>query len=291
MTQLAAESGRRLSLPEYRQIELYSKRRTLAFAEDNQAELAEAQAAAAELCRVFATLDSFLGAPLDEAGPMAVWRKVQTLPRRGGIDKLTAEIYRTLRIFHAAGTHATGRIEVRNGLVKASATVERTALSIRISRVGMTLLDSVVAYRLGAVGQPYPNAYVEAMLCRYWADIAAEIHWYYDESQGLTQFQDRLGFNRHFRFDCDNPKIAIADGCCRFRIGERFRDPARTPIDFFVVVDDRLHIIPVEALSDGALPLAELPRWRAQLPDGLTLPAAFRARFAREAMVPGLPMT
>ncbi len=240
---------------------------------------------------MFATLDAVLGDRLDDADPMAAWRKYRALPRRDGIDKLTAEVYRTLRIFHAAGSHDTGRIEVRNGLVKASATVERTALSIRISRIGMTLLESVVAYRLGAVGQPYPDAYVEAMLCRYWADIAGEIHWYYDEDQVLYQFRDTLGLNRHFRFDCDNPKIAIADGCCRFRIGERFRDPARTPIDFFVVVDDRLHIIPVEALSDGALPLAELPRWRAQLPDGLTLPAAFRARFAREAMVPGLPMT
>lgn len=280
-----------LSLPEYRQIELYSKKRALTFAEDSEAELAEAEAAIAALAQVFAVLDAALGEQLDSPEPMAVWRKVRALPRRNGIDKLTAEIYRTLRIFHAAGWHETGRVTVKNGLVKASATVERTALTIRISRIGMTLLESAVAYRLATADQPYPDAYVEAMLCRYWADISAEIHWYYDEDQVLYQFQDRLGLNRHLRFDCDNPKFSVDGGLCRFVIGECFRDAARYPIDFFVVIDTLLHIIPVEALSDGALPLAELPRWRARLADGFTLPASFRPRFGREVMVPGLPMT
>ena len=63
------------------------------------------------------------------------------------------------------------------------------------------------------------------------------------------------------------------------------------PSIFFVVLDDTLHIIPVEALRDGALPLADLSRWRARTPDGLTLPAHFRPRFGREMMVVGQPMT
>jgi hypothetical protein len=280
-----------LSLPEYRQIELYSKKRVLTFAEDNAAELAEATATVVSLAQVFTELDFTLGEPLESPDSMAVWRKYRALPRRTAIDKLTAELYRTLRIFHAATWHETGLVTVKNGLIKAAATIERTALSIRISRVGMTLLESAVAYRLGTEGQPYPDAYVEAMLCRYWADIAAEIHWYYDEDQVLYQFQDRLGLNRHLRFDCDNPKFSTEGGLCRFVIGESFRDAARYPIDFFVVIDTHLHIIPVEALTDGAIPLADLPRWRARLADGITLPASFRPRFGREVMVPGLPMT
>ena len=281
----------RLSLPEYRQIELYTKKKTLAFADEAAAEAAEAQEAVANLSRVFTLLDGALGEPLGTDDPMAAWRKYQALPRRDGIGKLTAEVYRTLRIFHATITHPSGRVETRNGLIKASSTIDHTALAIRISRVGMTLLESFVVTRLEADALPYSDSYVEAMLCRYWADIAAEIHWYYDEDRVLYQFRDELGLNRHFRFDCDNPRLRVEGDVLAIEIGAAYRDAARYPIDFFVVVDDTLHIIPVEALRDGTLPLSELPRWRARLPDGLTLPAHFRPRFGREAMVVGQPMT
>jgi hypothetical protein len=76
-----------------------------------------------------------------------------------------------------------------------------------------------------------------------------------------------------------------------FEIGEHHRDKARFPIDFFVVVNNLLHIIPVEALTDGRLPKAELDLWTARTVDGVSLPSEFRMRFGRETMVVGLPMT
>lgn len=288
---VALDPARSLSLPEYRQLELYSKKKELAFAADPEAEQAEAERTVTRLARVFATLDAALGDPLTDPDPMAVWRKYLALPKAGGPAKLMAEIYRTLRLFHAAATHPTGRVDVRNGLIKAHSVVERTALTIRVSRVGARLLESAVAYWLEARDSPYPPAYVEAMLCRYWADITGELHWYYDEDQRLYQFHDRLGFNRHFRYDCDNPKMELSNGVCRIQIGDRYRDPARYPIDFFIVVTDLLYIVPAEAMLNYTIELAEMDRWRARLPDGLTLPSAFRARFGREVMIPGLPMT
>ncbi len=275
----------RLSLPEYRPIEMYTRKTSVAI--DGNGDDGEMHAAVAGLSNTFTKLDAALGEPVGW-DVMAAWRKYQNLPRPDGIAKLTAEIYRSLRIVHAATTHSTGWTELRNGLIKATATVDQTSLSIRITRIGMTLIQSFVAYRLGYEGQPYPDAYVEAMLRRYWADIAAEIHWYHDEGNVPFQFKDEIGLNRHFRFDCDNPKIVITDGQCRFVIGGHHRDPRRYPIDFFTVLDGVLHIVPVEALTGDRLPLIDLRRWRARTP---TLPPHFRLRFVRETMTPELPMT
>lgn len=281
-----------LLLPEHRQIELYTKKKALALAEDPALEQALAEAAAARLVESFILLDQSLGAaPVAPGAALDAWAKYRFLPRRTTIEKLTAELYRTLRLFHAGLTHETGRIESRNGLIKASATVDHTALSIRLTHAGADLLASAVAYRAAENEGPYPAAYVEAMLTRYWSDIAEEVRWYHDEDRVLFQYCDRLRLNRHCRFDCDNARVTLRGDQLRFEVAPPWNDPVRTPIDFFVTLDDRLHIIPVEALTDYTLPVEELPRWRARLDDGTPLPAVFRARFTREVMAAGLPMT
>ena len=57
------------------------------------------------------------------------------------------------------------------------------------------------------------------------------------------------------------------------------------------MVRDVLHIIPVEALTRGALSQADLELWIARTPDNHSLPADFRTRFGRETMIVELPMT
>lgn len=278
-------------LPEYRQIELYSKKKSLPMDQDEAGELAAAEAAVAALARLFATTHARLAAPGSAMDAPATWRTYLALPRDSGVDKLVAEVYRALRIFHVANTHRSGTVEVRNGLIKASATVDYTSLAVRVTRAGIGLLEAFMAYCCAEATAIYPAAYVEAMLCAYWSDIVAEIRWYYDEDRVLFQYRNKYRMNRHCRFDCDNPRYSMADGQLRFDIGGAYADPIRYPIDFFVVADDHMHIVPVESLTRGGLPLDQLPRWQARLADGLTLPASFRPRFTRETMVPGIPMT
>ena len=79
-----------------------------------------------------------------------------------------------------------------------------------------------------------------------------------DEDRVLYQFQRKHPFNRYFRFDCDNPKTRIGGDAMEIETGPGYRDTARYPIDFFIVHGDALHIVPVEALSEGKLPLAQL---------------------------------
>lgn len=278
-------------LPEHRQIDMYSKKKNLPIAEDFERESADAEKVVKELAEVFSRFDAALGAGADPDDPASTWKAYQDLPRSSGLDRLTGEAYRTLRVFMVATRHPTGRVTVRNGIVKVSSTVDYTSVAIRITRAGISLLGSLVAYRLAAETQFYPEAYVEAMLCRYWTDIVAEIRWFYDEDHALFQFRDQFRMNRHFRFDCDNPRVTIADETFRFEVGDIYSDPARFPIDFFIVVAGRLHIVPVEALSSQSIAVDRLYAWRARLPDGLTLPSAFRRRFTRETQGVGQPTT
>lgn len=284
-------ADRRLSLPEYRQIELYSKKKTLAFAEEQPVRDKAAVEAVARCCLSFSLLETALDAADPALEGKAGWQKYLSLPRATLSAKLVAETYRILRVLRTVAIHPAGHLEIEDGVIKLNGAINQVALSLEISAVGLTLLDSTVAYALDAPNQPYPDAYVEAMLVQYFSDIVGEIRRFADEDRVLYQFRRIFQFSRHFRFDCDNPRFTLDGERCRFDLGERYGSATCYPIDFFVVIDDALHIIPVEALDDFALPLVELPRWRARLADGRTLPAHFRFRFGREAVVVGQPMT
>lgn len=297
MPQLQAEDlanwqnalGTHWRLTDYRQIELYTKRKKLVFAEP---------AAASGLppllgCRTAYHLlaDALAAADPELLEGRSSWEKYQALPRATTTDKLVAEVFRILRILHIALSHAGGRVEMRDGLLRAACNFKRCALALNITPGGLQLLESFV-FRYLDHRQPYGEAYVEALLTQYFTDLVLEIHKFADEDRVLYQFRPRLAwFNRHFRYDCDNPRVQMDDGHYRFAIGANYADPVRFPIDFFVPLDDALYIVPVEALSaDGRLPRSELPRWRARTA-GAELPAEFRQRFGREVMIVGLPMT
>lgn len=278
--------GQRLSLPEYRQIELYSKRKTLTFAPPVPASEAPVGALAG-LCRAYACLDFLLCA--DEA--KTTWRRYLDLPRASLLDKLAAELYRILRVARLVLFHPQGHVEMEDGIVKINGAVNKVALSLEITVAGLSLAESAVAWYAQFLRQPYPTAYGEAMLSQYFFDIVAEIKRFADEDRVLYQFRRKYPFARHYRFDCDNPKSREENGLLVIEIGNLHRDPVAYPIDFFIIHDAILHIIPVEALTDGTIALDQLPQWRARLSDAISLPADFRQRFGREVMVVGQPMT
>ncbi|MDD2770108.1 MAG: hypothetical protein PHT19_15385 [Methylococcus sp.] len=294
MERLLAETRRHFgagwSLPEYRQVELYTKRKKLEFGEDP----APGDGAEAYLGVHLAVqlLEShLLGAHEELMEGLSSWERYLALPRRNGVDKLVAEVYRILRIFRVASLHRDGHMECHEGLIRISCTFRRCALSLNITPAGLSLLESFVYTYLGSSAKPYGEAYVERLLLQYFIDIVAEIGKFADEDRILYQFRNPGFFNRHFRFDCDNPRLESSEGHYCFDIGATYADPVRYPIDFFFGVADQLHIVPVEALKNGRLAESELSRWLAREPYQTHLPAAFRQRFGREVMVVGLPMT
>ncbi|TRW89613.1 hypothetical protein [Candidatus Methylobacter oryzae] len=282
--------GAAWSLPEYRQVELYTKRKKLPFSAATPTNEDVADSLGLHVATLL--LESFLAskdAELMEG--LSSWQKYLALPRTTASEKMVAEVYRILRLYRIAAIHRDGHIEVSEGLVRMSCTFKRCALSLNITPAGLALLASFVHIYLDSFRQPYGEAYVELQLLQYFLDIVAEIRKFADEDRVLYQFRPRGFFNRHFRLDCDNPRYVFDDGRYRFDIGALYADPVRYPIDFFVVIKDILHIVPVEALKDGAMPEADLHRWQAREPYRSELPPEFRQRFGRETMVVGLPMT
>lgn len=283
-------AGSRLRQTEYRQIELYTKKKNLAFAEEPQPR-SSAQIATAGCCWAALLLDAALEAQYPEAEGKTGWQKYQALPRKTPTQKVVAELFRMLRIVRAVAVHPHGHIEFEDGIVKLNGAIHQVALSLEITPAGLALLESAAAAFLALDGQPYSAAYGDALMLQYLADIVAEVKRFADEDRILYQYKPPFFFNRHFRFDCDNPKTSVSEGRLSFEVGPLYRDTVRTPIDFYVIHDGVLHIVPVEALGDFTLPLDELARWRARTPDGFTLPAEFRQRFGREVNLPGIPMT
>jgi hypothetical protein len=282
---------RRLSLPEYRQIELYTKRKALVFA---PAEPRQDDLVTDELRGVFSAflvLDSYVQSQTPDCDGKTTWQRAAGMPRNTMSERVVAELYRILRVAWSVAFTPQGRVTIDDGIIWFNGTVHKLALQLAITPIGLQLLESATAYYLESLRQPYPEAYVAAMLSQYFFDISGELKRYFDEDRVLYQFRRTSRFNRHARFDCDNPKTEVEGDFLRIEISPLYRDATLYPIDFFIVYRDILYIIPVEALTDGALPFAEMDKWRARTPDGVTLPASFRQRFGRETAAINQPMT
>lgn len=286
----SAHWGTRHHLPEYRQIELYSKKKTLSFSLPDVLDPKQLRGCLATET-AFLILESHLLSVQPALEGLPSWKKYLVLPKENLRGKLVAEVYRILRIHHLAWILPDGHLVQEDGLIRIRCVFERFHLALTISPVGIELLESFVFYYMEALRQPYSDAYVEAMLCQYFNDIVGEIKGFSDNDRVLYQFRQTLPINRHFRFDNDHPRFEVNQQDLVIDTGKRHSDPRAYPIDFYLVFDDRLHIIPVEVLIDGRLPLADLPKWQARLADGALLPDRFRYRFGREKNIVGLPMT
>jgi hypothetical protein len=277
-------------LPEYRQVELYTKRKQLSFLEPPLPEEAPMDriAAAARAALVF---EAALAGLYPTTLPLTAWARCKEMPKTTQIEKILAELHRITRILRKVTFHPHGHVDLRDGIICLNGAIDMVALMLEITAAGLDLIETMVAYWFSAKDSIYPIAYVEWMFSEMFCDLVAEVKRFSDEDRILYQFRRRPAFNRHFRFDCDNPKASFEADHVQFDIGERYRDPARYAIDFYVVLDDVLHIIPVEALKDGKIARADLPKWEARTPDAQSLPASFRTRFAREKIVVGQPMT
>lgn len=282
--------GSQLPLTEYRQIELYSKTRKLAFAAPADEEGLPDGVALAQLSLLFLENHYAAQDPLLLESKSS-WQRYLDLPRRNALERVVAELYRILRICRIATLHGSAHHEMRDGLVRLSCVFNRCSLSLNITPYGLLLVAAAVRCFLDATRQPYSAAYTEALLVQYYFDIVDEIRKFADEDRVLFQFQPKFAyFNRHFRFDCDNPKFVAGDSAVAIEIGAKHRDPVRYPIDFYLPLGEHLHIVPVEALKDGCIAVADLPAWQIR-GGGNALPAHFAARFSREEMIVGLPMT
>ncbi|QGM47880.1 hypothetical protein H2LOC_000345 [Methylocystis heyeri] len=277
-------------MPEYRQIELYTKRKALDFLDPIPPDDAPLDRIAA-VARAALLFEATLAGLYPTQHQLTAWARCKELPKSNQSEKILAELHRILRIVRKIAFHPQGHVDMRDGVICLNGAIDMVALSLEITRAGLDLLESMVAYWFSARISVYPDAYVGRMLSEFFFDTVAEIKRFSDEDRILYQFRRSSPFNRYFRFDCDNPKIILESDRVNFEIGERYRDAARYPIDFYVLLDDRLHIIPVEALQNGAIRKDELPNWRARTSDGTSLPASFRTRFAREKIIVGQPMT
>jgi hypothetical protein len=283
-------------MPEYREFDIYDRSKHLTFTNElTSADELVANRIASRVAALRSTqhaFDDFLAGQDNLVGETtSSWQRYQQLPRKTPTEKMVGQIFRILRIVRIATTHAQGHVTAEDGLVHLSCSFNHCALLLSLTEVGMELLMAFVAYYFEAKTLPYSDTYTEWVLDQYFLDIIGEVKRFADEDRVLYQFHHRGFFNRHFRYDCDSPTMVIEGEHCEFDLNKAQSDTKAFPFDFYIIVNQNLHIVPVEALSNDRLHVDKLPLWQARCVDGVSLPASFRGRFTRERMIQGHPMT
>jgi hypothetical protein len=160
--------------------------------------------------------------------------------------------------------HSSGSIACENTRISVHLVANPNVYSFRIFKSGMENITSAAVYYMLNGSSMYPDAYVEGILTAYYADIFDQIRDYHDECGELNVINTRQSINRHFRMAAGNPTYTFENNLVKFTVEQMYADQRLYPIDFYIEVDQKLHIIPVEALENGTLSVSDLPRWKAR---------------------------
>ena len=198
VAELAARPKTRLRLPEHRQIELYTRRKSLAVAEAD-ARVAGMRPHRRRLHRLLAAAGRLRGGRSGAGRPQHLGRLSRAAARQHRRSGGRRNLPHPARRPQGGAAPRRARWPRPAGCSASSASIDGTVLALDISPAGLALLESVVAYYLGSFAQPYSAAYVEAMVLRYYADIVGEVKRFSDEGRSLFQFREPLRLNRHLR--------------------------------------------------------------------------------------------
>ena len=291
VTEYLARTAANGNLPEHRDLKLYSNSSGYQLLGDDQGCPGDLpQPRLLDPLAAFTLLDSYFESRNPDLEGKTYRQRYLELPRADRIDKLVGQIYRLLRIYRMALLHPDGVIEQSRGYLRAACVTRGTAFNLILTKAGLTLAQDFVTCYFNLLRLPYGEAYREALLSQYYVDLATEVKKFHDEDADLMRFHNRYQFNRHVRFDCGSPKYVIQGERLVFELADSYCNPLRYPIDFFILVEDQLHIIPIEALQDKGLPLAELPRWREQKIDANQASAQWLLKFGHKTTSNGGPM-
>ena len=122
--ELVARSPTRLSLPEHRQIELYTRKKTLAVSTAGP-HLAEA-ARIAGACTASLLLQVIFEADDPANESRSTWDIYRALPRNSSGERAMAEVFRILRIVRKVALHRQGTVVAEGGLLRCFGAIDGT---------------------------------------------------------------------------------------------------------------------------------------------------------------------
>ena len=144
--------GGQWATPEYRQIELYTKKKQLAFFdEEPSAGAAPHPLNPLSTLVAFSLLENALEARDLSLEGKPLWQKYLGLPKKSVTEKLVAEVFRILRIYRAVVLHRDGQMEIHKGSIKLNCTHNHSALSLWISPMGLRLMRFLCVLLSGLV--------------------------------------------------------------------------------------------------------------------------------------------
>ena len=251
-------------MPEHRQLEMYSRAAVLSFADAAASELPLAEIAG--VCRAFTALDAAIGAARARARGRIL---VAALPRAATPHGRREADGRTVPRA-AAGL---GR-RVSIGRVTSSG---RAAWSVSTGCRDLDADDEDHAGRTDAAAIRRDVLSRNARACRIRPPMSRRCCRSTTPTSsarsGCSPTRTRASISS--AASCRSTVISGSIATirkrgwwtmrCRSRSARPIATPQRFPIDFYVIHDGVLHIIPVEALTDGRLPLAQLADWRTPL--------------------------
>jgi len=248
--------GAELLKPEYRQVEMY----TAPDVRPMIARLAPQEMTVQHLGRLLPHINGpwmtlhllesamILNGHISMSGQQS-WANYLAIPRRTRAEKVIAESYRLLRIIRIALLHPLGFVKGNEKVIELTCHSNAYPVMVKITPCGLRLLQSLVnfylnEYRLERIGP----GYLDEMLVAYFSDLVEELYGFEDEDHVLCQFRSLTDFNRHYRFDCLNPRYFYTKTHCVIELSPQYSEQS-FPIDFHICQNEHSYLIPMEALT------------------------------------------
>jgi len=211
---------------------------------------------------LFGLIDMLVDQRCPELEGKSFRRRYDSLPSSNDYEIIFKEIYRIMRVLRNAIVHARSRISRTNDdLAIDYLDRRRKSTKLNMGALAVQLVFSLVVHYTKVPNTPY----VTAILRSYYDDVLAGVDCFSDDLPGaLRKISHGLRLRR-IRYRVQNPSYQIDEGrrelaVSRFELFDN--ELILRGVDYSVDIQDKLHIIPDEALNDvGAISLEEAAKW------------------------------
>lgn len=213
----------------------------------------------------FSLLDAKIDALYPELEGKSFRKRCIALPKNNDDEIIVRELFRVLKVLRNATIHSRNSIELIDGEIKCSYTNQRTHFELRVTRLGLELIYSLILKMLSS--QYKKDAYQMGIRRTYYDAIQNEIKKFQDDiddNTTLSSLSNGLRLKRIVRYRVTDSKYCISNAFLTITkpyVVEEFVKN-HYGCDYEFSFNGKGYLVPEECLNDEySIEITQLSEW------------------------------